>query len=310
MPYQPIDFVTIAPVTGTLDVTWLSGSPGRRRSPERAIQVHRYDAHTVVLRQSKTVSFEAPFLYLLFGNDRALLLDTGATKDPIRFPLRRTVDDLMEDWLSEYPRDDYGLVVAHTHGHSDHVAADTQFGGRANTVVVSRDLRAVTSFFGFSRWPQAVVQLDLGGRVLDVTGCPGHHESSIAVFDPWTGFLLTGDTVYPGRLYVSDFPAFAASLDRLVQFAETRPVKHVLGCHVEMSRTPGRDYPMGCTYQPDEADLPMTVEQLAQVREAALAVADRPGAHVFDDFIIYNGPCRRAVAKQLARNAWGRLRGR
>ena len=60
---------------------------------------------------------------------------------------------------------------------------------------------------------------DLGGRVLEVTGIPGHHEAAIAVYDPWTGFLLTGDTVYPGRLYVRDMPAFMDSLDRLVAFA-------------------------------------------------------------------------------------------
>ena len=82
-----------------------------------------------------------------------------------------------------------------------------------------------------------------------------HHETSIAVFDPWTGLLLTGDTVYPGRLYVEDMPTFAASIERLTEFALCRPVRHVLGCHIEMTRTPGRDYPLGCRYQPDEPSL-------------------------------------------------------
>jgi hydroxyacylglutathione hydrolase len=75
----------------------------------------------------------------------------------------------------------------------------------------------------------------------------------------------------------------------------------VMGCHIEMSRTPGRDYPIGSTWQPDEAPLPMSVEQLTRVRDAARAVADRPGAHVFDDVVIFNGPCRGPRTRQRLR---------
>ncbi len=172
------------------------------------------------------------------------------------------------------------------------------------------DLPSVQAFFGFTTWPQEVVRLDLGGRVLEVTGCPGHHPASIAVLDPWSGFLLTGDTVYPGRLYVDDMPSYVASLDRLVDLARSRRVTAVMGCHIEMSRTPGRDYPRGSTWQPDEAPLPMSVAQLAAVRDAARAVADRPGAHVRDDVIIFNGPCRAAMARQTLRLWWSTLRRR
>jgi len=168
----------------------------------------------------------------------------------------------------------------------------------------------VRDFFGFTAWPEQVVTFDLGGRVLEVTGIPGHHPASIAIFDPWTGFLLTGDTVYPGRLYAPDFPAFTASLDRLADLALARPVTHVMGCHIEMSRVPGRDYPIGSRYQPDEPPLQMTVPQLFAVRDAARSVARRRGAHVFADYIIFNGPCRAAVARQLARTAWRRMNGR
>ena len=74
-------------------------------------------------------------------------------------------------------------------------------------------------------------------------GCPGHHEASIAVYDRRSGFRVTGDTVYPGRLYVDDLPAFTATLDRLVAFTRSRPVSHVMGCHIEMTRTPGHVNP-------------------------------------------------------------------
>jgi hydroxyacylglutathione hydrolase len=301
MTDSTIDFATGAPATGTLAVSWIHGAPARQRASDPPIQVHRYDEHTVILRQSKSVHYEAPFLYLLFGNDRALLLDTGATADPAKFPLRATVDGLVDDWLARHPREDYQLVVVHTHGHGDHVAGDAQFAGRPATTVVSRELDAVRQHFGFTGWPEQIVPCDLGGRVLEVTGSPGHHRAAITVYDPWTGFLLTGDTVYPGRLYVSDFPQFLTSLDRMTALADSRAVTHVLGCHIEMTRQPGRDYPLGATYQPGEPPLEMTAAQLGSVRAAAASVAGKRGIHRFDDFIIYNEPRVRDQLKLMGR---------
>ncbi len=55
--------------------------------------------------------------------------------------------------------------------------------------------------------------------MLDLTGIPGHQAASLLVYDRWTGLLFTGDSVYPGRLYVPDFPAFVDSMRRAVDFA-------------------------------------------------------------------------------------------
>jgi hydroxyacylglutathione hydrolase len=298
-----VDFASPAPTAGSLDVTWIHGVPSKRSARDPKIQVHAYDEHTIILRQSKSVSYEAPFLYLLFGNDRVLLLDTGATADPGRFPLRDTVDRLISQWLDNHPRARYELVVAHTHGHSDHVAGDAQFAGRPDTTVIGRDVEAVQQFFGFTDWPEQIVKFDLGGRVLEITGSPGHHRAAITIYDPWSGFLLTGDTVLPGRLYVDSFPLFLASLDRMVRFAESRAVTHVLGCHVEMTNQPGRDYPLGATYQPDERALQMTTIQLTTIRDAAASIVGKRGVHRFDDVIIYNEPGKTDLLKLIARGA-------
>lgn len=288
---EPVDFVSGAPTwSGSLPVQWRHGVRPGSGDREPSMQVHRVDEHTFVLRQSKTVDYEAPFLFLFFGNARAVLFDTGATGDPDLCPVRVTVDRLVATWLSTHQHTSYDLVVAHTHGHGDHIAGDVQFEDRAETTVVGTDRASVTDYFGFSQWPSQVVELDLGGRVLEITGIPGHQDSSIAVFDAWTGFLLTGDTVYPGRLYIQDTPAFVDSLDRLVRLAESRQVRAVMGCHIEMSRSAGRDYPAGSTYQPDELPLEMAVDRLRVVRDAAQSVGGSPGAHVFDDFAIVNEP--------------------
>jgi hydroxyacylglutathione hydrolase len=271
---------------GDLNVRWIHGSRSRRGRRDPPWQVHHYRDDTVLMRQSKDADFEAPFTFLLFGEDRALLLDTGAVDDDA---LRDTVDRLMVDWLEARPRSDYQLVVAHTHAHADHVAGDPSFVGRPDTLVLGTSAREVQAFFGFADWPKKVAEYDLGQRRLRLIGIPGHEPASIAVHDERTALLFTGDSVYPGRIYVRDVPAYVDSMNRLVEVAEERGISHVLGCHIEMTTKPGRDYHLGCRYQPDEPPLQMTFEQLCAVRDAAVSVADRPGVHRFDDFVLYMG---------------------
>ena len=53
------------------------------KNEDPAVEVYRFDADTYILRQNKCVDFEAPFIYVLFGQHTVLVLDTGATADPI-----------------------------------------------------------------------------------------------------------------------------------------------------------------------------------------------------------------------------------
>ena len=288
-----IDFVTGAPIDGAGEPAWIHGAVSRGQCTDPVIQVHQSDRHTFIMRVSKAASFEAPFIFLLFGNDRAVLFDTGPSADPSKIPVRRTVDELVDAWLAEHPRDGYELVVAHTHGHRDHRNGDPQFADRPHTTIVGHTTDEVRGFYGLTQWPEQVVNFDLGGRLLELTGTPGHHPASVTVYDPWTGFLLTGDTILPGRLYAKEYADFRRSLERLAEFAAQRPITRVLGCHIEMSRTPGRDYPAGSTYQPDEVPLRLPAERIADIRDAARA-ATRPGVYVHGDFIIWNGGQRLA----------------
>ena len=304
-PPELIDFTAGHARSGDLDVSWIHGSESAKHNADPDIQVHAYDEHTFILRQNMAVNYEAPFMFLLFGSARAVLIDTGATASPDFFPLRRVVDGLMETWLAAHPRDGYRLLVLHTHPHGDHVAGDAQFASRPGTVLVDADRDSAWEFFGFTgasgntgddggggfgggASPADVepAQVDLGGRVLECWPSPGHHNAAVTFYDPHTGFLLTGDTVYPGRLYIQDWPAFVRTIDRLIGFCSTHPVTHVLGCHIEMSRQPGVDYPVFTTYQPDEPPLQMTVEQLREIRRAIAEVDGRPGRHVFPGFIL------------------------
>ncbi|MFG3225713.1 MBL fold metallo-hydrolase [Kitasatospora sp. NPDC048194] len=276
------------PIARPLDVRWIHGSPSAKHNTDPDIHVHEYDEHTVILRQNKAVHYEAPFLFLLFGAERAVLIDTGATAEPEYFPLRATVDGLVARWLARNPREDYPLLVLHTHPHGDHIAGDGQFADRPVTTVVGGDRPTAWAYFGFDRAPEAVARVDLGGgRVLECLATPGHHEAAVTYYDPWTGFLLTGDTVYPGRLYIDDWPAFGRTVERLVEFAGSRQVTYVLGCHIEMTRTPGADYPVRTTYQPDEPPLQLTVDHLHRIRAALAELGEGPRRHALDDLILW-----------------------
>jgi glyoxylase-like metal-dependent hydrolase (beta-lactamase superfamily II) len=272
---------------GDLDVRWIHGSAAPKYNTDPDIQVHAYDEDTYVLRQNMAVHWEAPFMFLLFGRDRAVLLDTGPTAEPEFFPLRATVDAVIDRWTAAHrPAADYGLLVLHTHPHGDHTAADGQFTGRPHTEVVGAKRDAAWPFFGFAAGQEAVAELDLGGRVIDCLDTPGHHEAAVTYYDRRTQVLFTGDTICPGRLYVSDWPAFVRTIDRLADWCGTHPVSHVLGCHIEMTTTPGQDYPVGWAYQPDEPPLQLTPGHIMQIQDTLRAHGLNPGRYVLPEMII------------------------
>jgi hydroxyacylglutathione hydrolase len=283
-----IDFKRPEAAPGSLDVQWIHGSVSAKHNTDPDIQVHYYNEHTIILRQNMAVNYEAPFMFLLFGNERVILLDTGATRSPDYFPLRQTVDALIEAWLVNHPRDNYALVVAHTHLHRDHFEADSQFQDRPNTSIVGLSLKDTIEFYGFQNWPQDQVKYDLGGRSLDVIATPGHEAAEVCFYDPYTHLLLTGDILYPGRIYVTDWDAFVVSIERLIAFTETHPITHILGCHIEMSIYPGKDFLIRTVFHPKERPLEMTVEQLRSLRGAIAKINGKPGVYIFDDYIIYN----------------------
>jgi glyoxylase-like metal-dependent hydrolase (beta-lactamase superfamily II) len=278
-----------APVALPIDVTWIHGSISSKHNTDPDVQVFWYDEDTVILRQNKAIDYEAPFMFLLFGRSRVLLLDTGATTSPDFFPLRTVVDELIVSWQERTGcgGSDYELLVLHTHSHGDHIAGDNQFADRPHTTLVSADKEEAWRFFGFAEDPSATVTVELGQRTLDVLATPGHEAAAVTFYDQRTGILFTGDTVYRGRLYIVDWQAFTNSIDRLVDFCTSHTVTHVIGCHIEMTTTAGVDYPVMTTFQPDEPPLEMTVEHLRAVQAALRDAGPTPVRHVCDDFILW-----------------------
>ena len=265
---------------GTLPASWITGAS----CPETPVfRVHEYNPDLFILRQSGCSNFEKPFLYLLFGESSAMLVDTGAQTADVA----GAVGGVIERWSARHGGRPVALVVVHTHGHGDHIAGDEQFKGRPNTTLVTASPAALTVFFGLRAWPDVPGSYSLSGRMIDVIPIPGHEPASIALYDRRTALLLTGDTLYPGRLYVRDAAAFTASVQRLVAFTRDKPIAHVLGAHVENTRTPYLDYPQGTTYQPDEHALELGRAHLLELDDALAGMRGAVTRHALRDFTIW-----------------------
>jgi glyoxylase-like metal-dependent hydrolase (beta-lactamase superfamily II) len=251
------------PVPGSLDVHWNEGAAHCTATPQDALQVHTYEPQTFILRQSPCATFEANFLYLLVGSDKALLIDTGAVADPKKMPLAKTILELLPD------KDDkeLPLLVAHTHRHLDHRAGDPQFASLPSVQIVPIDLEGVRAFFGFTDWPNGITHLDLGGRTVDVIPTPGHNETHVAFYDSRTAILFSGDFLMPGRLLIEDVGAYRESALRVVDFLKTRPLAHILGGHIELNAA-GRAYPFGSHYHLNEHRLELAREDLTALPAA------------------------------------------
>lgn len=267
-------------------VKWIHGSPNCAENADPSIQAFRYNATTWIFRQNKCVHYEAPFIFLFVGEKKALLFDTGATTDQTKFPLYEIVSKVIND-LEKGKHSGLELVVAHTHNHGDHRAADSQFDGKEKTTIIGLKPEDVISFFGLKDWPNQKATFDLGNRTIDIIPIPGHEPSSIAAYDRATKFLLTGDTFYPGRLYVRDWAAFRKSIGQLTDFASHHEISFILGNHIEMTKTPGVDYPVGTTYQPDELPLPLTLRDLQELNDSLIAIGDAPVLKVYNRYIVY-----------------------
>lgn len=241
------------PATGDLNMHWSEGAADCKAHPQPPLQVHRYNATTYILRENLCSTFEAPFMYLLIGQTRALLIDTGDVGDPKAMPLAKTVMGLLPRGLP--------LLVVHTHRHMDHRAGDPQFARLPNARVVGYDIASVKRFYNFTQWPEGLAHLDLGGRVVDVFPTPGHNETEVSFYDRNTGLFFSGDFLMPGRLLIDDAQADIASANRAVAFLKDKPVSAVLGGHIEMNTHGGLE-PWESRHHPDERALPMTKADL------------------------------------------------
>jgi len=280
-------FESDGPAPGNMRFSWIHGSLSAKANTDVRIQVHRYNEHTYILRQNPAIHWEAPFMYLIFGVERAVLIDTGATAEAEYFPLRETVDSLIARWQQANGIDATQLVVLPLGSDSSQIEGIGQFATRAGTEVLTIDSEAREDL-------ARAGSLDLGGRTLQVMRTPGLDEHALTLYDPFTDFLFTGNAFYSGRLVIRDFEAYKDSLATLVAFKNEHPVLWAMGGRVEMSDYPGVDYRLRSNFRPREHALQLQAGMLDEALHIVNLINGSKDIRIHDHFIVMHGVGRGA----------------
>jgi glyoxylase-like metal-dependent hydrolase (beta-lactamase superfamily II) len=196
--------------------------------------IYQVTAHTFAIVEPYHI--EEVISYLVLGNEKAALIDTGMGIGNIR-------DEV--DRLTDLP-----IIVINTHSHFDHVGDNHRFeevwafdeDWEISKIETGRPKEVCVKYMGpgsylnlpkgfepetYEIFPSKVTQrlhhlesIELGGRTLAVHHTPGHSPGSICLLDDRDNILFTGDTYYPGMIYIdlegSDFVVFVESMTYLV----------------------------------------------------------------------------------------------
>ena len=292
-PRRPVmhDYASAGPAPGRLGFRWIHGSNAAAKNNDPRVQVMQYNEDTFILRQNVCVHWEAPFTYLLFGNRAALLIDSGATANANHYPLRASVEALLQRWAKARGRKRVPLTIALTSGED--LAQNQglrQFAGRPDTVIVPTPLAAMKDFYGLmEKWPNGVGRIDLGDRAISIIPTPGTHQDGVSFYDPYCDFLFTGDLMFPGKINIGNDRDFVTSLERLQSFAKSHPVKWIMGGHIEMMFVPGKYYPRFRNFKPYERTLQMEPQLIEEVLRHAREIRGRETMVIRPDFVLFNG---------------------
>ena len=192
---------------------------------------------------------------------------------------------LIEEHSLQGEKSDKEILVIHSHSHRDHYAGDVQFIGKPNVTVVAPNSSGINQYFAFAKWPDGLDYVELGGRKITVIPTPGHQEEAISIYDPQNKWLLTGDTFYPGTIYVKNWSEYKKSISRLVSFSNSHEVSLILGAHIEMTNRAGEYYSIGTNYQPDEASLTLLPIDLA-ILDSELQKTDKENKVMLNKLIV------------------------
>ena len=168
--------------------------------------VESLDERTFAIGETRY--YQQNFNYLILGDDKALLFDAGTGARDIREVVKS---------LTSLP-----LTFVPSHLHYDHIGNNIDFEHVA--VVGLPHLRErqslddgrlplerlehlggaegyATPTLEVHEWLAVNAPIELGGRALWVLYTPGHTQDSISLYDAESGYLFSGDFLYPGELF-------------------------------------------------------------------------------------------------------------
>lgn len=155
-------------------------------------------------RITRIYAFCTELMYLVEGDDKAALIDTGSGFGSLKAAVDR---------LTDKP-----VVVLLTHGHTDHAMGSLEFsdvymnlddeyiygphGDRAfrhdgmslaENVTITEDDYIETAPFSLYKDMKDSDSFDLGGVTIEILACPGHTKGSVAMLIKEERALLLGD---------------------------------------------------------------------------------------------------------------------
>lgn len=254
----------------------------RIKNPDNWFEIYRIRPGVFAIYEPH--QSEEVISYLVVGTRKALLFDTGMGIGN----MRKIVDD-----LTKLP-----VIVVNSHTHNDHVGDNWQFTTvygmdtdftRANAKGSKTDAQAElapgevcgllppgfdpqqysTKSFHISHPIHDGDKIELGGRTLQVISTPGHTPDSIALLDEKNGLLFTGDTFYPGPIYLyrpeTDLDAYTTSVKKLAALV---PRLQLL--------LPAHNVPVA-----EPSSLPKVVAAMEQVRSGKLEGVYQNGSWMY-----------------------------
>ncbi|MCI8387342.1 MAG: MBL fold metallo-hydrolase [Clostridiales bacterium] len=200
--------------------------------------INKIDEDTYII--SEYYHQEETHCYLIIGQERALIIDTG-------LGIGNIYDEVIR--LTDKP-----VIAAATHVHWDHIGGHRYF---PDFYVHNAEVSWLTERFPlpleavkhmvtegcelpnefdidryeiFSGIPTRILSdgdmIDLGGRTVEVIHTPGHSPGHMCFFEPTRGYLYSGDLVYRGTLFAhypsTDPNAYLESLEKISLLSSAR----------------------------------------------------------------------------------------
>jgi len=217
--------------------------------------VQEIDSKTFAI--SEYGHWEKVHSFLLIGQEKAVLIDTGLGIDNIK---------RVTDQLTHLP-----IEVITTHVHWDHIGSHGEFD---NIYVHEKDLdwlingikglsieqirkeisRGITiptpetfnpdTYMPFTGEPAGLLNdgdiLDLGNRKLIILHTPGHSPGHLSIFDETNGYLFTGDLLYGETPVYAFYPSTSPSelVNSLEKITRIENIKMVYGSHNNLGLNP------------------------------------------------------------------------